>query len=255
MNNNKEPDRTEIVSAAILVIGDEILSGRTKDANSNYIARHLTEIGIRLMQVRVIGDDEEAIIGALNELRANYDYLFTTGGIGPTHDDITAASVAKALSVPLIVDERAIDMMRQRYAEHELTEARLRMARVPEGAQLIANSISFAPGFMIENVIVMAGVPAIMQVMLDAVTPMLRVGKKMHSVTIILDRPESTVARDLQELQQDHPAVCMGSYPFFKDGVLGTQLVLRSTSKTALKSAEKALNDRLIKLGLMTKLS
>jgi len=255
MNSKKIPAKTEIVTAGILVIGDEILSGRTKDVNINYIAKHLTEIGIRLIEARVIGDEEDQIIGALNEMRANYDYLFTTGGIGPTHDDITAPSVAKAFGLALIVDKRAIELMRERFADHQISDTRLRMARVPEGAQLIENSISFAPGFKIENVIVMAGVPAIMQVMLDAVTPMLRVGKKMYSVTIILDRPESIIAQDLKELQDQYLSVSMGSYPFFKSGRLGTQIVLRSTSKTDLNLARNALNDRLITRGLMTKQS
>jgi len=245
MNNKNSTENPDIITAAILVIGDEILSGRTKDANINYIACHLTEIGIRLTEVRVIGDDGDTIIASLNQLRADYDYVFTTGGIGPTHDDITAPSVAKAFSVPLVIDERALDMMKVRYRDDQLTEARRRMARIPEGAELIENQISFAPGFMIENVIVMAGVPAIMHVMLDAVTPKLRVGKKMYSVTIVYEHPESTIAKDLETLQKQFPEVSMGSYPYFKDGTLGTQLVLRSTNKTQLNSAKSALVIRL----------
>ena len=253
MNHKSSSNKSDTITAAILVIGDEILSGRTKDANINYIARHLTKVGITLMEVRVIGDHEETIISALNELRQQYDYLFTTGGIGPTHDDITAPSVAKAFSTPLILDERAIDMMKQRYTDQDLTDARLRMARIPEGAELIENSISFAPGFMIENVIVLAGVPAIMQVMLDAVTSKLRVGMKIYSINIDLDHPESIIAKDLEELQREYSDVSMGSYPFFNNGILGTQLVLRSTNITELKSAEAKILACLNTLGLKIK--
>lgn len=254
MNNKNQNTSPEIVTAAILVIGDEILSGRTKDANVNYIAKHLTEIGIRLEEVRVIGDVEELIVGALNALRAEHDYVFTTGGIGPTHDDITAQSVARALGRELILDERAVEMMKNRYGDNDLTEARLRMARIPEGADLVENTISFAPGFMVDDVIVMAGVPAIMQVMLDAVTPQLRVGRKMHSVTITVDNPESTVSRQLGDLQEIYTTVSMGSYPFFQNGKLGTQLVLRSTSIDDLNKAKNDLNNCLNELGLVTKL-
>ena len=245
MNKKSSNNTPEIVTAAILIIGDEILSGRTKDSNVNYIACHLTKIGIRLMEVHVIGDDEETIISSLNTLRNRYDYVFTTGGIGPTHDDITAQSVANALHVPLIEDGRALDMMRQHYTDDKLTPARRRMARVPEGAQLIQNSISFAPGFMIKNIITMAGVPAIMQVMLDDITPKLQVGKLMHSTTIVHNQPESTIAAKLEELQHQYADVSLGSYPFFKDGNVGTQLVLRSTNKSHLNSAKEALNNYL----------
>src|ERR671910_2883000 len=167
------------VTAAVLVIGDEILSGRTKDKNIGYIAEYLTAVGIDLMEVRVVGDEETAIVAALDALRHRYTYVFTTGGIGPTHDDITADCVAKAFGVPIDVDPRAVAMMRERYKPEDLNEARLRMARVPEGADLVENPISKAPGFRIENVIVMAGVPAIMQAMLDAVAPSLETGARM----------------------------------------------------------------------------
>ena len=168
---------TVSVSAALLIIGDEILSGRTKDKNIGYIAEYLTAIGIDLREVRIIPDVEAEIVDAVNVLRRRYDYLFTTGGIGPTHDDITADSVAQALGVGIDIDPRAVALLQERYAAHELTEARLRMARIPAGAELVENPISRAPGFIIENVIVMAGVPSIMQVMLDAVSPRLAKGK------------------------------------------------------------------------------
>ena len=245
MNNKTSNETPEIITAAILVIGDEILSGRTKDANVNYMACHFTKIGIRLMEVRVVGDEEAAIIEALDGLRKKFDYVFTTGGIGPTHDDITAPTVAKALDVRLNIDDRAIDMMKLKYSDHELNDVRLRMARIPEGAQLIENTVSFAPGFMIENIIVLAGVPAIMQVMLDAVTPKLRVGKKIYSTTLIHPHPESTVATALEELQEIYKDVSVGSYPFFKDGSLGTQLVLRSVNIDSLNTAKESLSQRL----------
>lgn len=175
-----ETDQTS-VTAAILVIGDEILSGRTKDKNIGYIAEYLTNIGIDLREVRVVPDVEEEIVAAVNALRSRYTHLFTTGGIGPTHDDITADCVAKAFGVPIDVDERAVKLLLERIPKADLYEARLRMARIPEGADLIENSVSKAPGFSIGNVHVMAGVPTIMQAMLDAVTPRLKTGKKMLS--------------------------------------------------------------------------
>ena len=173
-----EPDRHTVVTAALLVIGDEILSGRTKDKNIGYTADFLTALGIDLKEVRVVSDDEDAIVAALNPLRAAYDYVFTTGGIGPTHDDITADGVAKAFGVTLDHHPEAVAILQERMAKigGELNEARLRMARVPQGGELVRNKISGAPGFWIGNVIVMAGVPAIMQAMLDEVAPQLKTG-------------------------------------------------------------------------------
>ncbi|HDL16228.1 MAG TPA: competence/damage-inducible protein A, partial [Rhizobiales bacterium] len=218
----------DIVTAALIVIGDEILSGRTRDRNIGYIAEYMTRIGIRLREVRVVGDVEDEIVDALNALRAAYDYVFTTGGIGPTHDDITAESVAKAFGVPIEIDERAVALMRERYEAKDLTETRLRMARIPQGAELIENSVSRAPGFMIGNVIVMAGVPKIMQVMLDDVAPRLRTGRKLLTRSVRVDRPEGEMAPGLAKLQEEFSDVPMGSYPFFENGRLGTNLVLRS---------------------------
>src|SRR5215203_5929537 len=172
------------VTAAILVIGDEILSGRTKDKNIGYIAEYLTGIGIDVREVRVVPDEEAEIVDAVNGLRHRYTYVLTTGGIGPTHDDITADSVAKAFGVGIDVDERARAMMLERFRPEDLNEARLRMARIPHGADLVDNPISRAPGFKIENVIVMAGVPSIMQAMLDSAAPMLETGAKMMVETI-----------------------------------------------------------------------
>jgi molybdenum cofactor synthesis domain-containing protein len=233
------------VTAALLVIGDEILSGRTKDVNIGFIADHCTEIGIRLKEVRVVADDEAAIVTAVNHLRHAYTYVLTTGGIGPTHDDITADSIAQAFGVSIDIDPRAVALLRERFAEADLTPVRLRMARIPAGGDLIENPVSKAPGFMIGNVIVMAGVPAIMQAMLHAVTPRLRKGRKLISVSIRVNAPEGRVAAPLGDCQRAFPDVGMGSYPFFEDGRYGTNLVLRSTDVERLKEARAALLARL----------
>ncbi|HZV20425.1 MAG TPA: molybdopterin-binding protein [Hyphomicrobiales bacterium] len=239
------PSPAEEVTAALVVIGDEILSGRTKDKNIGFIADHCTEIGIRLKEVRIVADEEDAIIAAVSELRRKYTYVFTTGGIGPTHDDITADSVAHALGLPIDVDGRAVAMLRERYAEADLTPARLRMARIPEGADLIENAISKAPGFMIGNVIVMAGIPEIMQAMLRAVTPRLKTGPRLLSETIRINAPEGKVAGPLRDCQQAFPDVAMGSYPFSENGRYGTNLVLRATDKERLAQAKTDLIARL----------
>src|SRR5215210_6595219 len=216
----------DLVTAAILVIGDEILSGRTKDKNIGYIAEYLTGLGIDLKEVRVVPDEEAEIVAAVNALRARYTYLFTTGGIGPTHDDITADCIAKAFGVPIDVDERARAMMLERYKPEDLNEARLRMARIPAGADLIENPISKAPGFKLGNVIVMAGVPAIMQAMLDQVAPTLKTGARMVIETLEADGlAEGLYAEGLGEIAQAHPAVSIGSYPSFSSSGFRNQIV------------------------------
>ena len=232
----------ETVTAGILVIGDEILSGRTKDKNIGHIAEHLTNIGIEVREVRIVSDVEQEIVTALNALRTRYTHVFTTGGIGPTHDDITADSVAKAFGVPIDVDERAINLLLERIARADLNEARLRMARIPDGADLIENSVSKAPGFSIGNVHVMAGVPAVMQAMLDAVTPRLETGKKMISRSFAARAKEGDVAEPLGKVQKQFPDVSMGSYPTF-DEVIGptTTLVLRSRDEARLAEAAAAV--------------
>ena len=244
---------TETVTAAVLVIGDEILSGRTKDCNIGHIADHLTAIGIQLGEVRIVADIEADIIAAVNELRARYSYVFTTGGIGPTHDDITADAIARAFGVTIDIDERALALMKPFYESRglELTPARLRMARLPAGAGLIDNRISIAPGFIMDNVIVMAGVPKVMQVMLEAVTPQLKTGRRMQSRAIDLDRPESEIAELLGKLQKKFTDVAMGSYPSYNDGKLKTQLVLRSLDEARLAEAERQLFGELKKRGLL----
>jgi molybdenum cofactor synthesis domain-containing protein len=237
------------ITAAILVIGNEILSGRTKDANLNYLATELTAIGIRLTEARVVADVPEAIIKAVNELRAAYDHVFTTGGIGPTHDDITSECIARAFGVKLINDPSAVRMLPNHYGEANLTEARLRMAHVPEGATLIDNPVSVAPGFQIGNVYVLAGVPAICRAMFDGLKGRLKTGDKVLSVTISGHVGEGVIAKGLGELQERYPVLEIGSYPFFRQGRFGASFVLRGTDTAALKSAAAELRTLIRSLG------
>ena len=243
-----KPDPQTVVTAALLVIGDEILSGRTKDKNIGYTADYLTALGIDLKEVRVVSDDEAAIVEAVNALRRTYDYLFTTGGIGPTHDDITADCVAKAFGVALEFHPEAVAILKERMAKigGELNEARMRMARVPVGGALVANKVSGAPGFRIGNVIVMAGVPAIMQAMLDEVAPTLKTGAKLLSVTIRADAKEGDVGSELGAIAKAHPGVLIGSYPFF-DEKMGpnTNIVVRSRDPDMLKQVKESVEDML----------
>lgn len=232
-----------IVTAAVLVIGDEILSGRTKDQNIGFIAEHLTSIGIRLKEVRVVADDEGEIVAAVNALRARYTYVFTTGGIGPTHDDITADSIGKAFGVSVGVDARAEKVLRDHYAARgvEMTLARLRMARLPAGADLVDNPVSAAPGFRIGNVVVMAGIPSIMQAMLIGVTSSLKTGSRLLSITIPVDRPESEIAEVFSAHQRRYLDVAMGSYPLMRNGRYAVDLVLRSDDASRLDEAAETL--------------
>ena len=222
------------VTAALIVIGEEILSGRTRDENISYIANYLTGIGIALQEVRVVRDVEAEIVTAVNELRARYAYVFTTGGIGPTHDDVTTDAIARAFGVEADIDPRAVEAMRKGYGERELTPARLRMARIPQGADLVDNPVSRAPGFMLGNVIVMAGIPRIMQVMLDAVAPRLKKGRPMLSRSVRIEAPEGDMATGLAAIQAAHADVQIGSYPFFEKGALGTYVVLRGVDERVL---------------------
>ena len=237
------------VTAALLVIGDEILSGRTKDKNIGYVAEYLTDIGIDLREVRVVPDEEGDIVAAVNALRARYTYVFTTGGIGPTHDDITADAVAKAFGVPIDVDPRAKAMMLERYKPEDLNEARLRMARIPAGADLVDNPISRAPGFKIGNVIVMAGVPSIMQAMLDAVAPTLATGARMVVETIDAGGiPEGLYAEGLGAIAKAHEGVTIGSYPSFSAAGFKNQIVVRGKDPSAVAGAVAAVEDLLRRL-------
>jgi molybdenum cofactor synthesis domain-containing protein len=220
----------DAVTAALIVIGDEILSGRTKDVNIGTIADFCTELGIALSEVRVVPDVEDEIVAAINAVRARYTYVFTTGGIGPTHDDITADAVAKAFGVALPINAEARAMLEQRWKDTgtEVNEARLRMARIPEGASLIVNSVSAAPGFRIGNVHVMAGVPKIMQAMLEAIAPTLEGGAKVKSVTIGCRVGEGSIGSAFGRIQEEFPDVKMGSYPRMGSTSVMTELVLRS---------------------------
>ena len=232
-------DTDNIITAAILVIGDEILSGRTKDKNIGHIADVLTGVGIDLREVRVVPDVEGEIVAAVNALRARYTHVFTTGGIGPTHDDITADSIAKAFGVSIDIDERAVAMLLERIPKADLNEARVRMARIPKGATLIPNPVSKAPGFSIGNVHVMAGVPLIMHAMLDALVPTLATGAKVHSVSLSAGVKEGDLAGPFGAVQVRFPDVSMGSYPAYTQGVgFSTTLVLRSRDQARLAAAE-----------------
>ncbi len=228
---------TDAITAALLVIGEEILSGRTADQNIAYVARFLGQAGIQLREVRVVPDVEDEIVAAVNALRPRYRYVFTTGGIGPTHDDITTDAIGRAFGVTVIDDPRALAVLRARYSEGGLNEARARMARIPEGAALINNPISGAPGYMIENVIVMAGVPRVMHVMLDEVIERLDKGRRVASRAVRIDVLEGDVAPGLTALATAYPDVQMGSYPFFEQGRVGTYVVLRSTDPDRLDHA------------------
>lgn len=228
-------------TAAVLVIGNEILSGRTKDANLAYIAEKLSGIGVRLREARVVPDVEEEVVAALDALRSRYTYVFTTGGIGPTHDDITSACVAKAFGVPLERNAEAVARLERHYAPGQLNEARLRMANVPAGGILIDNPISQAPGFQIGNVFVMAGVPNIMQAMLDGILPRLVGGPELHARTVACALGEGVIAADLSALQDRYPDLEIGSYPYFRNGFFGTSLVLRGTGEDRVVAAADEL--------------
>lgn len=235
----------ETVTAAMLVIGDEILSGRTKDKNIGHLADILTTVGIDLKEVRIVPDEEAEIAAAVNALRARYTYVFTTGGIGPTHDDITADSVARAFGVPCDYDAEAYAMLEANYAARgiEFTDARKRMARIPAGAEHIANPVSAAPGFRIGNVHVMAGVPAIFQAMLDNVVPTLRTGARMLSASVECPYPEGVIGGPLAQIQKAHPDTIIGSYPKYQDSRVWTELVVRSRSGAAVDAARKAIEE------------
>jgi molybdenum cofactor synthesis domain-containing protein len=251
MSIANSPAPKETVTAALLVIGDEILSGRTKDKNIGYVAEYLTALGIDLKEVRVVGDEEAAIVEALNALRTRYTYVFTTGGIGPTHDDITADCVAKAFGVSIDVDPRALAIMQERLASTriEMNDARLRMTRIPKGADLVLNKVSGAPGMWIGNVIVMAGVPSIMQAMLDEVAPKLKTGIRMLAETIRADAREGDIGTQLGEIAKANPQVAIGSYPFF-DPQQGpnTNVVLRARDAQKLAAAKAAVEEMLLRV-------
>jgi molybdenum cofactor synthesis domain-containing protein len=236
-----------IWTAALLVIGDEILSGRTQDRNIAQVATWLNEQGIRLSEVRVVADDARAIGDAVNALRTSNDYVFTTGGIGPTHDDITVDAIAAAFGVPVVVHPEARRILEDYYRDRAggLTEPRLRMARTPEGAELLRNPYSGAPGIRIGNVYILAGVPAIAASMLEALTGSLEGGRPLVSVTVGARAAESDVADLLRETEQAHPGVAIGSYPFFRDGGYGANFVVRSDDGDLARRTVSELAERL----------
>lgn len=242
-------DNPDIKRAALIIIGNEILTGRTQDANTQWIAERLLPRGIMLAEVRVVPDIEDKIIKAVNELRAEVDYVFTTGGIGPTHDDITAASVAKAFGVPLEINQEAYKKLEAHYGAENFTAPRKKMTMVPRGASLIPNPVSGAPGFKIENVHVMAGIPRIMQAMFDHAIEALAPGEPMRSRTVSCALAESIIAEKLTALQDRYPDIDIGSYPHFCGGVLGLSLVLRSTDETQLDRAAAELVEIVSTLG------
>jgi molybdenum cofactor synthesis domain-containing protein len=229
----------EISTAAVLLIGDEVLSGRTKDKNLGFIADYLTAMGIDLKEARVVADDDGDIVAAVNALRSRYTYVFTTGGIGPTHDDITSDSIAKAFGVGISHHPEAVEILTKYFAElgREANEARMRMARIPHGATLILNSVSKAPGFQIENVFVMAGVPKVMNAMMNEIAPRLAGGVKMESRTIRFLGGEGDIAKPLKETQEKYSDVVIGSYPFETPEGFATNLVLRSRNPSSLEAA------------------
>jgi len=240
----------KVWTAGLAIIGDEILSGRTQDRNINQVATWLNAQGIRLAEVRVVPDIEQRIVEAVDALRSRYDYCFTTGGIGPTHDDITVDAVAKALGVPVIIHPDARAILERYYANKGgLNEGRLRMARVPEGAELIPNQMSGAPGIKLGNLFLMAGVPHITAGMLDALTGTLEGGRPLVSVTVGAFAPESEVAELLRDVEQSADGISIGSYPFFKEGRVGSNFVVRSEDQDRAQAVADDLAAKLAQVG------
>jgi molybdenum cofactor synthesis domain-containing protein len=242
-------DRNTAPTAAILIIGNEILSGRTQDSSVAWIAGRLVEHGVRVREARVVPDIEAEIVAAAQALSARYDYLFTTGGIGPTHDDITTDCIAKAFGVPVVLDQEAARRLEDRYGPGTVSDARLRMARIPQGALLIDNPVSAAPGFQIGNVFVMAGVPAVMRAMLDGVLPALRGGPKLLQRTVVCQVPESVLAEPLGAIQAGHRDIDIGSYPWFRQGKSGVSLVARGTDSQSLDALAAEIAQMIRDLG------
>lgn len=237
----------EVMKAAILITGNEILSGSTQDLNVQYIARHLSELGILLAEVRMVRDIEDDIIYAINELRSKYDYVFTTGGIGPTHDDITAESMAKAFGVPLERNAKAVEIMEAHCVTQNrvMHKASYKMADMPKNAELILNTESGAPGFKVENVYVMAGIPNIMQAMFNYLIPQLKAGKKFISKKVTAHAGESMIAKILEDINIEYKDLDLGSYPFQRDGKWGTNLVIRGQNTERVEEALKKLESEL----------
>ncbi len=242
MSNSPNP------TAVVIIIGNEILSGRTRDANLSFIGKRCDELGIRLRHARVIEDDEQTIIETINHCREHYDYVFTTGGIGPTHDDITSAAVAKAFGVSLERNKDAVSILENYYAAGMLNEARLKMAGIPQGAALIPNPVSGAPGIHQENVFVLPGVPSIMQAMFEGITDRLTGGAPVLTISIRTSLAEGAFAAELTVIQGQFADVSIGSYPFFREGKPGVNLVLRSTDQDRIARAETQVIEMIGKL-------
>ena len=240
MNDATQP------TACVLIIGNEILSGKTQDANLQFLGLELAKLGIKLAEARVVRDEPEMIVAALNECRAKCTYVFTTGGIGPTHDDITAECVARAFGVPLTLDPDAVERLRR--GRVELNEARLKMARVPQGATLIDNPVSHAPGFRIGNVFVYAGIPAIMRAMFLASVPLLTRGAQILSTSIDVYAREGDLAEPLERIARAHPEVEIGSYPFAREGRFGASLVVRGTDTAAVERVREEIVQAMVAL-------
>ncbi len=240
----------KVITAAALAIGDELLSGRTRDKNIGHLANALTQQGIDLKEVRIVADEQEDIVSALNALRSRYSYVFTSGGIGPTHDDITADAIAAAFGIGITHDPRAMALLAEHYSnlDMEFTTARKRMARIPDGADLIDNPVSVAPGFRVENVYVMAGVPSVFQAMLESVLPMLEGGAKMLSETVYCPHGEGTIGDHLGHIQKSHPETSIGSYPKYDGEKFYTNIVVRARNETKMLAAVSEVNMMLEKL-------
>ena len=240
-----------IVTAAFVIIGNEILSGRTKDVNLSFLASELSNIGIRLEEVRIIKDEHNVIADTVRIMRKQYDYVFTSGGIGPTHDDITCESIAQSFDLEVYHHPDAVQRMSVHAQKRnvELNEVRMRMARTPKGATLILNPISAAPGFTVENVHVMAVVPSVFQAMVKELLPTLKTGTKIHSLTVICDLGEGSIANGLEQIQREKPNIDIGSYPYFRSGIYGTELVLRGTNISALEITAESIRQLVLEKG------
>ncbi len=248
VSSSSQPhEQPVIIRAAMLAIGDELLSGRTKDKNIGHMADRLYEAGIDLTEVRIVADDHQAIVKAVQDLSGSYDYLFTSGGIGPTHDDITADAVSAAFNVACIYDDKALAILAAHYKARnmEFTDSRKRMARMPQGARHIDNPVSVAPGFIIGNVYVMAGVPSVFQAMVENILPELRTGSRFFATTIICPFGEGVIGNPLRDVQAQHPETIIGSYPKFENNQFSTELVVRSRSEENMLAAAKAIEQML----------
>ena len=247
--NNSTKVTTGEVTAGVIIIGNEVLSGRTQDTNLAYMGKQLDALGISIMEARVIPDIEQTIINTLNHFRETYTYVFTTGGIGPTHDDITSVAIAKTFNVNLEKNAEAVRLLDKYYKPGGINEARLNMAHIAQGAKLIDNPLSGAPGFQMENVFVMAGVPAIMQLMFDGITNRLIGGDPIITVNVATNIGEGVFAADLSKLQDEYPDISIGSYPYFRNRKLGVNLVMRSTNLNQLEDLKGKVKAMIIQLG------